>query len=186
MIIELRMRMSFTGTGSSGKTTLLNKCKEYYGNRFKYVDEVTRVAAKVGLTINEGGGDETQLFIIKQHITNSDLDNVIMDRCIIDGMVYTEWLYTSGTVSESVFNICRGVYFDLIRQIDIVFYTEPVQLVDDGVRSVNHKFRDEISHIFKQYISPLKRNTFPGFKGKIITLKGDVETRFNDIKLAIK
>ena len=96
------MKISFTGIQSSGKTTLLKKCKEHYGDKYIYVDEVTRPALEKGLQINEQGGDETQMFIIQSHIDNALKENVIMDRCIIDGFLYTEYLYDIGKVSQAV------------------------------------------------------------------------------------
>ena len=87
------MKISFTGTGCSGKSTLLKLCQEKYGDKFEYVTEVTRPIARKGLTINEGGDDSTQRAIIDAHINNNRLKDVIMDRCIIDGLVYTNWLY---------------------------------------------------------------------------------------------
>ena len=131
------MKVSFTGTGCSGKSTLLNLCKEYYGDEFKYVTEVTRPIARKGFTINEKGGDETQNQIIQAHIENNKLDDVIMDRCIVDGFIYTTWLY----------------------QKDI----------------------DEMMNIL------LKGKSFSDlYIGRVIYLEGDLEKRFNDIKIAIE
>ena len=95
------MKISFTGTGCSGKSTLLTKCTEHYGDKFTYVTEVTRPIARMGLPINEDGNDDTQRAIIDAHIENNKLDNVIMDRCIVDGYVYTEWLFNQQKVSDS-------------------------------------------------------------------------------------
>ena len=65
------MKISFTGTGCSGKSTLLTKCKEYYGDKFTYVTEITRPIARKGLPINEDGNDDTQKAIIDAHIENN-------------------------------------------------------------------------------------------------------------------
>ena len=177
------MRISFTGPGCSGKSTLLKKCREYYGDRFDYVDEVTRPALHSGLKINEDGDSNTQLYILEQHIHNDSLDNVIMDRCIIDGLVYTNWLHMEGRVSDTVQTTYDKSYKELIKNLDIIFYTYPVKLEDDGERSTNAEFITGIQTMFENIIwdmeiydeSPL-----------VIHLQGDVETRFNDIKLAIK
>ena len=53
------MRISFTGPSCSGKTTLLAACKAHYGDRFNYVEEVTRSALEQGLEINEKGNNKT-------------------------------------------------------------------------------------------------------------------------------
>ena len=74
------MKIGFTGPQCSGKSTLLEKCKEYYGDKFEYVDEVTRPLAREGFKINEGGNDATQKAIIDAHVSNIQKENVIMDR----------------------------------------------------------------------------------------------------------
>jgi nicotinamide riboside kinase len=177
------MRISFTGPQCSGKTTLLEKCKSHYGDRFDYVEEVTRPALKEGLQINEQGNNKTQLYILGEHIENDNLENVIMDRCIIDGWVYTSYLSMEGKVSDIVRTVFDRTFDSLIRNLNIVFYTKPVPFVTDGVRSTNEKFRKNITSIFETFIPVIKRDR--RFKGKIIDLSGDVETRFKTIRTAI-
>ena len=98
------MKISFTGTGCSGKSTLLQLCQDYYGDRFEYITEVTRPLARKGFKINEDGDDATQRAIIDAHIENNKLSNVVMDRCIIDGYVYTNWLHSLDKVNEETYN----------------------------------------------------------------------------------
>ena len=89
------MRVSFTGAQSTGKTTLLNKCKEIYKD-YKFVDEVTRYVRRTyDVKINEIGGTETQLYILAEHIKNHlrTEENLMLDRCILDGYVYTKYQY---------------------------------------------------------------------------------------------
>ena len=177
------MRISFTGPGCSGKSTLLKKCRDHYGDRFDYVDEVTRPALHSGLKINEDGDSNTQLYILEQHIHNDSLDNVIMDRCIIDGLVYTNWLHMEGKVSDTVQATYDNLYKGLVKNLDIIFYTKPVKLEDDGERSTNAKFITDIETMFENIIWDLE---VYGGSPAIMFLDGDVEARFNDIKIAIK
>ena len=88
-----------------------------------------------------------------------------------------------GRVSDTVQTTYDKSYKELIKNLDIIFYTYPVKLEDDGERSTNAEFITGIQTMFENIIwdmeiydeSPL-----------VIHLQGDVETRFNDIKLAIK
>ena len=43
----------------------------------------------------------------------------------------------------------------LIHDLDVIFYTDPkdVKLVDDGERSTNTSFRDEIIELFEMIVS---------------------------------
>ena len=178
------MKVSFTGTGCSGKSTLLNLCREQYGDKFSYVTEVTRPLARKGFTINEAGGDATQKAIIDAHIENNKLNDVIMDRCIVDGYVYTSWLYGEGNVTQPVYDYAWMTLNEIINDIDIIFHTAPLQMEDDGQRSTNIDFQKDISDTFDILLNGIYwRNTY---KGRVIYLEGEIEKRFNDIKIAIE
>jgi len=179
--------ISFSGAQSSGKTTLLKACDiESLDplspfNGYTFIPEVTRlVKSKYNLPINENGSNLTQLCIINQHIENfltSKNSNVIMDRCILDGLVYTEYLAEKGLVDPFVLSYARYIYDTLIKHIDIIFYTDPsIPLVDDGERSINVSFRNEIIDKFNFYIKDLKN---------IVILRGSVKDRLDIIKRTI-
>lgn len=176
------MRVSFSGAQSSGKTTLLNMCKEVYKD-YKFVDEVTRYVRRTyDVKINEIGGTETQLYILAEHIKNhlrSD-ENLILDRCILDGYVYTKYQVINNKVSEQVLHAFNGVYGVLIDKLDYIFYTDPndVKLVDDGERSVDFKFREDIIAMFEDLIT---YKMSPANREKIVRLSGTVEDRMNII-----
>ena len=178
------MKISFTGSHSSGKSTLLKKCTEHYGNKFTYVHEVTRPAQKMGLIINEWGDDKTQAYILGEHLKNDQLEgDVIMDRCFIDGWVYTTWLHSQKCVGYTIQKTYDDLWSRMIGNLDLVFFTDPVKLENDGVRSTSEVFRDGVQSLFETQITLMEEDE--NFKGKIVRLKGDVETRFKNIKIAI-
>ena len=181
------MRISFTGAQSTGKTTLLNKCKEVYKD-YKFVDEVTRYVRRTyDVKINEIGGTETQLYILAEHIKNhlKQEENLILDRCILDGYVYTKYQVNQGKVSHSVLEAFNGVYTILMDKLDYIFYTDPsdVKLVDDGERSVDYKFREDIIVIFEDLITYKMSSKN---KDKVIRLKGTVDQRMKTIETYLK
>jgi len=181
------MRVSFTGAQSTGKTTLLNKCKEKYKD-YKFVDEVTRYVRKTyDVKINEIGGTETQLYILAEHIKNhlKPDENLILDRCILDGYVYTKYQVVNGKVSEQVLHAFNGVFAVLFDKLDYIFYTDPsdVKLVDDGERSVDYKFRDDIIFLFEDLIT---YKMSPKNREKVIRLSGTVEERMKTIEEYLK
>ena len=181
------MRVSFTGAQSTGKTTLLNKCKEIYKD-YKFVDEVTRYVRRTyDVKINEIGGTETQLYILAEHIKNhlKPDENLILDRCILDGYVYTKYQVVNGKVSEQVLHAFNGVYGVLIDKLDYIFYTDPadVKLVDDGERSVDLKFREDIIAMFEDLIT---YKMSPANREKVIRLSGTVDQRMKTIENYLK
>ena len=103
------MLISFTGAQSSGKTTSLNHWNDCR-NHWNVVPEVTRKLKRQGFEINDGGGDyiDTQTAILTDHLnnifsyTNTDMDT-ILDRCIIDGFIYTRYFRMEGKVVKEVY-----------------------------------------------------------------------------------
>lgn len=180
------MVISFTGTGSTGKSTLLKLCKEHYGDRFKYVEEVTRLVKREhGVTINENADNITQLLIMNQHILNSLIQgDVLMDRCCIDGYVYTTWLWQHNKVDAWVAEYACSVAEMLLKKVDIIFHcVADFKLVKDGERSDNETFRDEIEHLMN---SVLHHARIKDIHGKVVTLAGSVEERMEKIKQTIE
>lgn len=166
------MKIAFTGAQSTGKTTLLEAIKQNEEFRYKYefIDEITRRMIKKGLKINEAGSDTTQLLIMNEHVKNTLYTDAIMDRCALDGVVYTNWLYKKGNVSEWVYQYAENVFKKYISRYDYIFYLTPeFHIVDDGVRSIDTAFRDEIVNLFEYYV-----NTF---SVPVIKLTGSVEER---------
>ena len=175
------MKIAFTGAQSTGKTTLLNRLKHdpMFNLEFDFRDEITRRMQKKGLSINEGGNAITQLLIMNSHIKNSLIDNVIMDRCALDGLVYTDWMNRKSKVEQWVFEYADNVCNMLIDRYDHIFYLAPeFDIEDDGVRSTDIDFRNEIAELFEKYI---KAWNIP-----VIKLTGTVEQRLNKIKETIK
>tara|TARA_R110001606_G_scaffold371771_2_gene528646 strand:- start:1374 stop:1931 length:558 start_codon:yes stop_codon:yes gene_type:complete len=173
------MIASFTGAQSTGKTTLLNILKEK-NNDITFIDEVTRrIKREYNLPINEDGGELTQFMIMADHIANVyrkyDSEVVILDRCVVDGLVYTQWLYANSKVDSLMNDIAINIYNSLYNKYDVIFYTDPedVELVDDGERSADKKFRDDIITNFENRIKRLNN---------VVVLKGTVEKRLETIK----
>ena len=178
------MIISFTGAQSTGKTTLLNLIRDK-NYEFNYVDEVTRrIKREYNLPINEDGGDITQTMIMSDHIANiyKKYDNdVVLDRCALDGVVYTQWLHNKGKVSKEVLLWAKKIYNTLIDKYDVIFITSPndVPLVDDGERSIDKDFRDEIIDIFNMYIDDMK---IYSREVNLFVVEGSIEERMKYIK----
>jgi hypothetical protein len=109
----------------------------------------------------------------------------MLDRCILDGYVYTKYQVNQGKVKEDVLHAFNSVFNLLFDKLDYVFYTDPsdVKLVDDGERSVDFKFRDDIIVLFEDLIT---YKISPKNKEKIVRLKGSVEQRMKTIEKYLK
>lgn len=178
------MLVSFSGAQSTGKTTLLNILQEK-NSHINFVPEVTRlVQREYGVTINEEGNSNTQVLIIAEHIKNILLNkgkNTILDRCSLDACVYTTWLCSKDKVSTGIACLAHQVFENTLKDYDIIFYTDPndVEIEDDGVRSTDKEFRDDIITLFGYFINESK-------SCKIVTLSGSVDDRLKKIQTEIK
>ena len=186
------MICSFTGAQSTGKTTLLKKLYAENGDYpFSFIPEVTRlVSREYNMPINESGDDLTQMLIMTEHVRNiykNRADHLIrgvhqiFDRCALDGIVYSLWLLEEGKISRPCYDACDLIWKNLKDKYDIIFYTSPddVKLVDDGERSPDERFRNEIINIFNIF---LERENFDC---EIVTLKGSVKNRLKTVRATL-
>lgn len=175
------MKIVFSGTHGTGKTTLLNILKDQTSllNSYDFVTEVSRTLQKEGkATINENGDDLSQYAIaLKNYEIYSTNKNFISDRCLLDVLCYTRYLYLHQRCSkeclmfvEQLFKLCN---------YDIIFYIEPeFDLVTDGTRSLNKEFRNEVLECFRYYIKEFNIN--------VIRLSGGIDERLKIVKDTIK
>lgn len=154
------MRIGITGAQSVGKTTLLNALRSELKFRdYAICDEVTREIREMGFDINEAGSDVTQLLIMQKHIVNIFMnDKMLTDRTSLDGLVYTTYLGLKHKVNPETIKKAKRIYEKTIDEYDHLFYIRPeFNIVEDGVRSTDLQFRDDIVEIFEGFLSELGR-----------------------------
>ncbi len=170
------MRIGITGAQSVGKTTLLNALRsEKLFETYIICDEVTRRVKSYGLPINESGNDNTQRLIMNEHIANVFLhENMLTDRTALDGLVYSSYLYKNAKINLPTLNYVIDVFDKVWPKYDHVFYIEPeFDMVNDGTRSVDTTFRDQVVDIFDSIIERRKLTMH--------RVKGSVRNRVNTI-----
>jgi nicotinamide riboside kinase len=185
------MIFSFTGAQCTGKTTLLKHLYKENGDYpFVFIPEVTRlIRREYNMPINESGDDLTQMLIMTEHVRNIFRDRAdhivrgvhqILDRCALDGIVYSHYLLDKGKINRATYDACDLIYKKLINKYDVIFYTshEDVELVDDGERSVDKIFREDIIGLFDMYMQYNIIEDGP----RIVHLEGSVKERLKTIK----
>ena len=174
------MLISFTGAQSSGKTTLLTHWKDHSNTSWNVVPEVTRKLKRQGFAINDDGCNytNTQTAILVDHLnnifsySNTDMDT-ILDRCIVDGYIYTRYFRMEGKVDEFTDKLFSHMLQRYISKYDCIFYTSPydVSLINDGERSMSKSFRNKVIKLYEELILDKYPNVF--------VLEGSVESRYN-------
>ena len=135
------MRIAITGAQSTGKSTLLRYLKQDDDLKgFEFIDELTRKIAAKGININEEGSNMSQIFTVTIHAENIVKDHFISDRCALDGLVYTKWLFDQGKVDKWILDYAVGVAKEVIPRYDYIFYLPAeIPIEDDGIRSADIK-----------------------------------------------
>ena len=174
------MKICISGAHSTGKTTLVNALKEHgVFKSFQFKTGLTRDLQKTGLNINEAGDDVTQLFVMSKHYEYSKIEgDVVLDRCALDGFAYSSIIlkeYNDRSFLDALGTIGRKCF----DRYDHIFYVRPeLKLVDDGVRTVDPVFYENIKQSFNYWLNAIKtfKNPVP-----VTEVYGSVEQRVNQI-----
>ena len=150
------MKVAISGAHSQGKSTLVSdliRTEEF--RKFKILNNITRGIKDLGIPINEGGSNWSQSLVMAKHIEHYfTKGNCLLDRCLVDGIAYTQALYKLEMVDDWMRNYAMDVTDKLLRQgsgYDIVFYVKPeLPLANDGVRTTEKEFFDLVVLKFEQ------------------------------------
>ena len=193
------MRIAISGTGNQGKTTLINDFLQEWSN---YKTESSTYRDKLvseKLPHSKEATKDTQWKILNHMIDEMQTfgaeDNIIMDRCPIDNLIYSLWCFEKGVgdIDKEFIDKCIPLVCESMRNLDIIFFipitkAAPVAIKEDGVRETDEVYIKEIDNIFKmigaQHHENNGRNPFfpkddaPGW----IEVFGDRQTRIAMIK----
>lgn len=192
------MKIAVIGTQCIGKTTFINDFLKKWP-MFKTPDKKYRdILKEKNLPHSENTNEETQKiimdFLIDQVTACDKEDNVILDRSVLDCFAYTCWLNLKGKASDDFVDSQRILVREAIRLYSVLLYLpltkfSPVNLEDDGFRSVNEVFREEVDNIFKvfeqAYYKGDTRMFPPGDSPAIIEIYGSPEERIKMTELYI-
>jgi|TARA_R110002020_G_scaffold173255_4_gene364068 predicted ATPase len=151
------MRIAFSGTGNSGKTTLvksfLYNWKDYSTPEKTYRDLIQ----EEGLSHSSATTTDTQKkilnFMIDQVQGSVQADKVVYDRCPLDNLAYSMWChdkniegFTKDFITEQI-----KLMKESMRFLDIIFlcrFDIKQKVVDDGFRDTDLNFIKEVDNIF--------------------------------------
>jgi len=187
------------GAANSGKTTLINQFIKTWPHFTLSTNTYRDLIKKQNLTINKEGTEDSQKIILQSLIDEvntahaKDQHNTVFDRCVVDNLVYSLWLYNYGKVSQDFIIDCKYKVRDTVSKYDIIFYTprsKSLEIVEKETREIDELYIDEIDNLFSAIVGSYE-------KGKdvflpldncpaVITLNGPPDLRCEMIKLYLK
>jgi nicotinamide riboside kinase len=171
------MKIGFTGTMSVGKTTLVNALRElpeFAG--YTFATERSKYLRDLGIPLNTDSTLKGQIIFFAERSSELFAENLITDRTVIDVMAFTR---LAKSIPYFMADALNDAVSHLIREYDYIFYVSPegVELEDNGVRTIDAKYRKEIDKEIQNLIlrhRPKLRN--------YTVLSGTTEERIEKIK----
>ena len=161
------MRIAFSGTANSGKTTLLKSFLYTWSNFITPEKTYRDMLIEKELDHSSSTTIETQSevmnFMVDQLLENSKEPNIVYDRCPLDSLAYTLWSndkeqegFTREFVTEQI-TLCK----ESLRNLDIIFlckFDEKLGVEDDGFRDADKQYIKEVDNIFDSLYQQYMQN----------------------------
>lgn len=161
------MRIAFSGTGNSGKTTLIKNFlavwPQYKTPSKTYRDLIVEKGYQHSSKTTPEAQWDILNFMVDQHQQYEKTDKVVFDRCPLDNLAYTIWAYDKkieGFTKEFV-DKTIAIVRESLRHIDIIFmlhYDKAISVVDDGMRDTNVEYIKEVDNIFTAFYQQYFQN----------------------------
>ena len=151
----MRIKIGFVGAQGTGKTTAAYDLAAKLKKAGHDVYVLSEVARSCPLPINEDATFEAQLWIMGKQLTReqSAKGNILIsDRTLLDSFCYS--LRANKDFFKNMFPFIK----EYMKTYDAIFLLKPNDdyLIDDGTRSTNKDFRDEIDEIMMKCIDTLE------------------------------
>ena len=174
---EINMKIGFTGTMSVGKTTLVKALQQLPEFKdYTFSTERSKYLRDLGIPLNTDSTIKGQIIFLAERASELMCENIITDRTIIDVMAFT-------SLAKSIPHFMLGEYNKIasymIKEYDHIFYISPegIELEDNGVRTIDSEYRNNIDKQIKKYLVEYKKNIF-----SLHELSGTTEERIKKIK----
>ena len=188
------MRIAFSGTGNSGKSTLLKSFiytwKNYITPEETYRDIITEENLQHSSNTTPVTQEKILNFMIDQLQLNDKDDKIAYDRCPLDNIAYSMWCHDKGIEGFTKKFVTKQITLmrESMRHLDIIFlcrFDEKQAVEDDGFRDTDVKFIKEVDNIFyslyNQYIQNPEADIFfpAGDTPCILPLPDDQQQRID-------
>ena len=188
------MRIAFSGTGNSGKSTLLKSFlytwKTYSTPEKTYRDLIEEKDLQHSSKTTTKTQSEILNFMIDQFQESDKEDNIIYDRCPLDNIVYSMWCNEKGIKGFTKKHLTSQIALmrESMKYVDLIFlcrFDSKQAIKDDGFRDTDKAFITEVDNIFyslyRQYTEHPEADIFfpKGDSPCIIELPHDAQERID-------
>ena len=194
------MRIAISGSHSLGKSTVVNDWVAKHPH-FIREEEPYRALGLFGTYEIQFRDASTKLHnglqlyynISRLHRYHQSADNVIFDRAPVDYIAYSQYTANQGStdIDDAFVESMVPVVRESLDHLDILAFVPkseawPVEMEADGIRPVDHAYRDEVDAIFKQIYREGRFNVLPATSGPLlIELWGSREQRLQQLEKAV-
>jgi hypothetical protein len=194
------MRIAISGSHSLGKSTVVN---DWVGSRAGYTreEEPYRALSLRGpyeilfrdASTRLHNGIQLYYNISRLHRYASSSEDVIFDRAPVDYLAYSQYTADCGTtdIDDAFVQSMVPAVRESFDHLDILAFVPcseqwPVAMEEDGIRPVDHAYRDAVDAIFKQIYREGRFGVMPGQNApRLIELCGSREQRLEQLASAI-
>lgn len=194
------MRIAISGSHSLGKSTVVNDWVAAHPE-FRREEEPYRALALNGpyeILFREAStrlhnGIQMYYNISRVYRYSSPADDVIFDRAPVDYLAYSQYTANQGSTdinSAFVASMVPAVR-ESLGHLDILAFVPkseawPVEMEADGIRPVDHAYRDEVDVIFKQIYREGRFAVMPSVHPPLmLELVGSRHQRLDQLREAI-
>jgi GTPase SAR1 family protein len=181
------MRIAVVGAQNVGKTTFIKdfvaKFPSYTTPNVSYRDVVKEKGLKINQETNAESQEAIMDFIYKL-ISESRVENIIFDRCLIDNYVYSYCAHLKGNISKDFINSSKEKMKEHLKYLDIIIFIPVslnVNLEPDQLRDTDKNFVDLVNKTFVDTLFELIENKTT----KVVVISGAREERLEEISRKI-
>ncbi len=195
------MRIAVSGSHSLGKSTVVNdwiaRCPS-----FKREEEPYRALGLYGpyeILFREAStklhnGIQLYYNISRIHRYANFTDDVIFDRAPIDYLAYSQYTANKGTtdINDAFVEWMIPAVRESLDHLDLLAFIPqcdewPVEMEADGIRPIDHEYRDDVDAIFKQIYREGRYGVMPReSQPHLVELVGSGQQRFDQLTAAIE
>jgi len=161
------MRIAFSGTANTGKTTLIKNFLAVWPQYTTPEKTYRDLLKEKNLPHSSSTTTDTQWDILNMMIDQlqsyDKQSKVIFDRCPLDNLVYTLWAHDKGIegFDKKYVDKCIALTKESMRHLDIIFllrYDPSIKIENDGTRDIDVTYIQEIDNIFNALFEQYKQN----------------------------